>query len=125
MNAARSVTRTAIVVAAVLVAVQSIGTSIAGAQSLNVALEAAAGSCVTQAGEVYPRVVSLLTARGHTVTVVAGTEIDTPAEIGSYDVVVFGAGHFSCDWDWPSFDNQLLTYVQDGGGLVATGWAAH
>ena len=117
--------RSSIALLAAFVALYVVGVGNVGAQSLNIALEAAVGSCVTQTGDVYPQVVSLLTARGHTATVVSGADIDTPAEIGSYDVVVFGAGNFECDWDWPSFDAQLGPYVSGGGGLVVTGWAAH
>ena len=93
--------------------------------ALNIALEAAQSSCVALPGDVYERVISLLSARGHTVSIVDGEEIDTAAEIDLYDVVVFGAGAFVCDWDWLLFDSQLEAYVQNGGGLVVTGWGAH
>ena len=113
-------------VLAVLVAISLVGTDSASADlGLNIALEAAAGSCVALAGDVYERVDTILTARGHTVSVVSGTDIDTAAEIDAFDVVVFGAGNFACDWDWPTFDGELEAYVQGGGGLVTTGWVAY
>lgn len=95
------------------------------AHAKKIALEAAVGSCVAMPGEVYARVATLLTARGHTVNVVDASAIDTPAEIGAYDAVVFGAGAFSCAWDWDGFDGVLSTYVNGGGGLVVTGWGAY
>ena len=55
----------------------------------------------------------------------AGTDIDTVAEIDQYDVVVFGGPEFECGWDWATFDSQLEPYVQGGGGLVVTGWGAY
>lgn len=54
-----------------------------------------------------------------------GSDLDTQAEIGAYDVVVVGAGNFSCAWDWSSYDAQLPAYVQSGGGVVATGWVLY
>lgn len=95
------------------------------AHAKKIALEAAVGSCVAMPGEVYARVSTLLTARGHTVDVVDAAAIDTPAEIGAYDAVVFGAGAFSCAWDWDGFDGVLSAYVNGGGGLVVTGWGAY
>ncbi len=110
-----------------------IGVTVAGglvlaapdAHAKKIALEAAPASCVTQAGDVYPRVATLLTARGHAVTIVAGTDIDTPAKIGVFDAVAFGGAAFACDWDWATFDPVLKGYVNGGGGLVVSGWGAY
>ena len=71
----------------------------AEALSLNIALEAAPGSCVALPGDVYERVGTILAARGHTMSIVSRTIIDTPAEIDQYDVVVFGGGFVSCNRD--------------------------
>jgi hypothetical protein len=93
--------------------------------SLGIAIESVAGSCYTMPGEVDSAAQTVLTAAGFDVTVVDGTALSTPAGIQQYGVVVFGAGAYSCSWDWNLFDPQLHAYVQQGGGLVVTGWATY
>jgi cysteine-rich repeat protein len=86
----------------------------------NVALEAPAGSTLTQAGEVLEDVASLLEERGHTVTVVSGADIDTLEEIQQFDTVVIGGSAFG-EVDVFEFDAVLVEYVGGGGGLVVPG----
>jgi MYXO-CTERM domain-containing protein len=95
------------------------------ADARTIALEAPSGSCVTLAGDVYARVITLLQGRGHTVTVVQAADIDTAQKIAQYDAIVFGGGAFACPWDWAGFDPVLQAYVNGGGGLVVTGWGAY
>ena len=95
----------------------------AEALSLNIALEAPVGARVTLSGDVFEQVISLLTARGHTVTVVSGAVLDTAPKIEAYDVIVLTGSGFSNETDWHLFDGQVESYVNAGGGLVTTGWA--
>lgn len=96
------------------------------AEALNIALEAAPNSCIIGPMEVYARLSTLLTARGHTVSVVSGTQLDTLNEISAYNVVAFGGANFQCPWDWSTFDATLPAYVQQaGGGVVVTGWGLY
>jgi MYXO-CTERM domain-containing protein len=97
------------------------------AVALNIALEdgsTAAAHCQKAPNDVNAKVVQVLQAQGHTVTVVDGSGIDTAPEIAAYDVVLFGSGGFDCGWDWLQFDPVIKSYVEGGGGLVVTGWAA-
>ena len=96
-------------------------------RSMRVAIESPAGACHRLAGNTIPRVTTLLQARGNTVTVVAGTDIDTAAEISQFDVVVIGS-RYSCTTtpDLTTFDPVVDTYVRvNGGGLVAQGWGLY
>ena len=113
------------IVVALLIAIALTATDSAQAQAgLNIALEAPIGARVRQAGEVFEEVQSLLTGRGHNVTIVSGTELDTAAEIGAFDLVVLtGTGWDEVDWE--TFDPQVEPYVSAGGGLVATGFDLH
>jgi hypothetical protein len=95
----------------------------AEALSLNIALEAPEDSRVRQTGDVFEQVASLLTARGHTVIEVSGSELDTPSKIGAYYVVVLTGTGFPAETDWQLFEGQVESYVNEGGGLVTTGWA--
>jgi cysteine-rich repeat protein len=96
------------------------------AGALSIALEySGPGSCAADGGGVNAAATAALTERGHTVTVVAGDQLDTLDELAAYDVVVFGAGGFDCGWDWLTFDAVIDDWVNDGGGLVVTGWAAY
>ncbi|MBK9030729.1 MAG: hypothetical protein IPL61_05215 [Myxococcales bacterium] len=90
-----------------------------------VALNASAMSCLRAATNAYPRVTTLVQARGHTVTVVTGAEIDTAAEINAFDVVVIpGPGNSGCVMpDYTSYDAVVDQYVRTAGhGVVASGW---
>ena len=98
------------------------------APRLKIALQAEAGSCLFDAGDVYARVKTLLEQRGHTVTFVSAADIDTAAEINAYDVVVLGGPGGACaqpNTDWPTIDSSVDTYVRAGGGLVAAGWSVY
>ena len=53
--------------------------------------------------------------------VVDGSEIDTLAELANYDVVIVGSSG-SSDGDPEVFQTPLKQWVQNGGGVVATGW---
>jgi len=87
------------------------------ASAANVALEAPAGAAVTQPGEVFDDIAALLEERGHTVTVVAGNELDTLEELQQFDTVVIG-GSFTGEIDVVVFDAVIAQYVENGGGLV-------
>ncbi len=92
---------------------------------LSVALEAAAGSCYLEPGEIVEVVGELLSARGHSVTVVTGPDIDSLAELQQYDVLVSVSGDYECGWNYLAFDPFVEDYVNGGGGLVTTGWIAY
>ena len=91
-----------------------------------IALEAAPNTTVRNPGESLSVISNLLTTRGHTVAIVAGTDIDTLAEITSYDVVVLsdvqatGSG-LGAPSDYATFDGVIDDFVANGGGLVASG----
>jgi hypothetical protein len=88
---------------------------------LRIALETGVNSvALTQS---FPPIKAALENRGHTVTVVHGTDIDTAGELASFDVVVTGCvGAGTCNDDRTSYDAVIATWVQGGGGLVASGW---
>jgi len=54
---------------------------------------------------------------------VSGTNIDAVSELNAYDVVVIGSGGWALAGyeDLSTFDNALQTWVNNGGGVVATG----
>ncbi len=93
------------------------------AKRLHVALETGAGSCTLT--EALPVVKAALEARGHTVTLVSGTDIDTAGEIAAFDVVVTGALAACAADDRSTYDAVLGPWVQGGGGLVGTGWVLY
>lgn len=93
---------------------------------LNIALEAPVGCAVTNTGNSYPTAKALLEARGHTVTIVDGSGIDTLAEASAFDVIVFPGWCITPQGsDYAVFDGILTDYVNGGGGVVATGWALY
>ena len=94
----------------------------AEAVSLHVALESPVGANVRQPGEVLEQIESLLTTRGHSVSIVSSGELDTPAEINRFDVVALNGPAFAVDIDWGIFDAQIEPYVSSSGGIVASGW---
>ncbi len=109
-----------------VVALLAFQSKAAHGQGLNIALEdAEIGTCASAPGDVLERVTEILTDRGHRVTIVTGSQIDTVDEIDDFDVVAFGGGAFDCGWDWNVFQHQLEDYVRGGGGLVVTGWVAY
>ncbi|MFH1403715.1 MAG: hypothetical protein ABIH11_05540, partial [Candidatus Altiarchaeota archaeon] len=98
-------------------------TTISG--SLRVAIECNTGSrnCNTPSETAYT-IRSLLQGRGHTATIVDGSDIDTQAELEQYDVVIVGESGYG-DNDFTVFQTPLKAWVRDGGGLVATAWVPY
>lgn len=64
----------------------------------------------------------LFESRGFETTVVNGSSIDTVEELNNYDVVVIGDSGYYGDNDFSVFRSALKEWVQNGGGVVATGW---
>ena len=62
-------------------------------------------------------------------TLVTAAQIDTPGEIGAFDVVVIGNDGSSPtggdDFDAAGFSANLRSFVEGGGGVVATGWTLY
>jgi hypothetical protein len=91
------------------------------AKRLRIALETGPMSCTLTGA--LPVLQAALQARGHTVTIVAGTDIQSAAQLASFDVVVTGAVGAPCSHDDRSvYDAALGPWVMAGGGLVASGW---
>jgi type 1 glutamine amidotransferase len=64
---------------------------------------------------------TLFESRGFNTTIVNGSSIDTVEKLNDFDVVVIGdSGH--ADSDFLVFQTALKEWVQNGGGVVATGW---
>jgi len=55
--------------------------------------------------------------------IVQGHEIDTLAELSAYDVIVIGTQYLQHELD--SIAPALRQFVEQGGGLVATGWSVY
>ena len=94
-----------------------------GGGSMTVAIETQLNSAAMNAVNNDPvySIQSLCQAQGWTAKIVSGTDIDTLAELQQYAVVVTGdSGHG--DRDWTTYQNQLLPWVQAGGGFVGIGW---
>jgi MYXO-CTERM domain-containing protein len=92
------------------------------ARAANVALEAPVAAPSRLPNESYSVIQALLEARGHTVTIVDGTEIDTIDEIQQFDTVVLSGSGYATGHDCALFDAIIADYVEQGGGLVVTGW---
>jgi cysteine-rich repeat protein len=91
---------------------------------LSIAIETS-GSCLATNQSSLVTVQTLLEARGHTVTIVDGSALDTAAEIGAYDVVYLGGWTSNCQQgvsDLGLFDAQINAYLAAGGGLSTGGW---
>ena len=54
---------------------------------------------------------------------VNGNQLDTLAELNAYDVVVIGSQYVQSEF--ALFDTALRTWVEAGGGIVATGWTVY
>lgn len=92
-------------------------------EPLRIALQGEPGSILFNTGEVFELVADLLQARGHEAIFVNGEDLDTPAEINTFDVIVLGGpGSNLSTPDYDVFDDQVESYVRGGGGLVAAGW---
>lgn len=55
-------------------------------------------------------------------TVVVAADIDTIAELDAYDVVVFGNNGYGATDSVHAIASTLRSWVEAGGGIVATGW---
>ncbi|MEM2147908.1 MAG: hypothetical protein QXJ94_04820 [Candidatus Bathyarchaeia archaeon] len=90
---------------------------------LRVAIECAEGSLARDVignDPVYA-MQELFEARGFDATIVNGSSIDTLEKLNNFDVVVIGDSGWNDD-DFPVFQTALKEWVQNGGGVVATGW---
>jgi type 1 glutamine amidotransferase len=67
----------------------------------------------------------LFESRGYETAIVNGSDIDTVEELNNYDVVVIGGSGRYNDTDFSVFQAALKEWVQNGGGVVATGWALY
>ncbi|MEK6920820.1 MAG: hypothetical protein AABX82_02970, partial [Nanoarchaeota archaeon] len=94
-----------------------------GKSKLRVAIECNSGTnaCNIVNNDPVYSIKSLVEAAGHTGMIVDGSDIDTLGELNNYDVVVLGDSGFNDD-DHSTFQSALKTWVQNGGGLVGTGW---
>jgi hypothetical protein len=97
---------------------------VASRRGARVAISAGATSCLRTAGNSGDRARTLLGNRGHTATFVAAANIDTPAEIAAYDVIVIGGPGAACaSIDASGYDGIIDNYIRvTGGGVVASGW---
>lgn len=93
----------------------------AAARAANVALETPAGSMIRSPGEAFDVIQGLLEQRGHTVTIVSGDQIDTLNEIQMFDTIVLTGSGYG-EMDFAVFDAVVPDYVEQGGGLVISGW---
>jgi len=89
-----------------------------------VAISAGETSCLRDAGNSGDRARTLLGNRGHTAAFVAAADIDTPAEIAAYDVIVIGGPGAACaSIDASGYDGVIDDYIRvTGGGVVTSGW---
>jgi len=117
--------RLSIILALALGTILALSADTTEAQSLNIALEAPAGAVVRSSGDVFGQLSTLLTARGHTVTIVDGQGLDSQSKINVYDVVVLHGSGYITDYDWAAFDPYIVSYVTGGGGLVNSGWGVY
>ncbi len=93
---------------------------------LRVALVAAANSCLDANTDDYPVVAGLLAARGHDPVFALDTDINTPAKIAAFDVIILGGPGNGCsNVGWATYDAVLPAYVNAGGGLVTAGWTLY
>jgi len=77
-----------------------------------VAISAGATSCLRTAGNSGDRARILIGNRGHVATFVAAIDIDTPAEIAAYDVIVIGGpGNPCASIDASGYDGIIDNYV--------------
>ena len=56
-----------------------------------------------------------------TATLVAPTDVDSVAKLGAYNTVVIGDPGYN-ESSYSTYSQALNTWVQSGGGVVATGW---
>ncbi|HVP92438.1 MAG TPA: hypothetical protein VMS94_01715, partial [Acidobacteriota bacterium] len=95
----------------------------ASEEPLRVAIECANGS-YSRDNSTYDPVYSmqdLFESSGYETAIVNGTDIDTVEELNNYDVVVIGDSGWA-DNDFNVCQSALKEWVENGGGVVATGW---
>jgi len=97
--------------------------AIASEDPVRVAIECANGSASrdTVGNDPVYSMQNLFESRGFITTIVNGSSIDTVEELENYDVVVIGDSGWG-DNDFSVFQSALKQWVQNGGGVVATGW---
>ena len=66
----------------------------------------------------------LFESRGYETAIVNGSDIDTIEKLDNYDVVVIGDSGWA-DNDFNVCQSALKEWVENGGGVVATGWTLH
>jgi len=66
----------------------------------------------------------LFESRGYETAIVNGSDIDTIEKLDNYDVVVIGDSGWH-DNDFNACQSALKKWVENGGGLVATGWTLY
>jgi hypothetical protein len=103
---------------------QAEGFAAASWSPLRVAIECAnnSGSRDTPGNDSVYSMQKLFESCGFTTAIVNGSNIDTVEELNNYDVVVIGGSGWN-DSDFSVFQPALKDWVQNGGGVVATGWA--
>lgn len=101
--------------------------STCSARPLSIAIESLAG-CPQPPHSILLDWAVQLRKRGHRVWQVDGSGLDTPSELFAFDVVVLGGVRANCstssaiDNDLDRFDALIPSYLEQGGGLVASGW---
>ncbi len=95
---------------------------------LRVAIVLSASSRCRDANESLTAFANLLTARGHVVTMPTPAEVDTLAELQTFDVVIptgtncANTGNAEAIAIYGAYDGNITAYVNGGGGIVAAGW---
>jgi hypothetical protein len=96
---------------------------VAAADPLRVAIECANDSASRDnpGNDPVYSMQELFESRDFNVTIVNGSSIDTVEELNNFDVAVIGDSGLH-DNDFSVFQSALKEWVQNGGGVVATGW---
>ena len=76
----------------------------------------------TAAGLVIKQVLDTA-GRWDEVKIVDGSLLDTEDELAEFGVVIIGGSMHNTDQDFGEFEDALKAWVENGGGVVATGWA--
>jgi cysteine-rich repeat protein len=90
---------------------------------LTIGVEAPLNSCVMEANDIVDKAVQVLIARGHEVVEIDAAAIDTLEELSQFNVIVPTSAGANCyQVDWSQFDGIIDDWVNQGGGIVLTGW---
>jgi type 1 glutamine amidotransferase len=105
---------------------QTAGFGAASEEPLRIAIECANDSLARDVLDNDPvySMQDLFEKRGYEAAIVNGTDIDTVEELNNYDVVVIGDSGYA-DNDFNVCQSALKEWVENGGGLVATGWTLY